>query len=107
MKIPSEKRTRSYELTCLVQTEYTQSELDEIKSKLQETIKKNGGKIKETENWGKKELAYTIKKEGKQYNEAVYLHFVFKADANQAADIKQAMNIVDEVIRYLLVKKED
>jgi ribosomal protein S6 len=52
-------------------------------------------------------LAYTIKKEGKQYNEAVYLHFVFEATADQATNIKQAMNIVDEVIRYLLVKQED
>ncbi len=107
MKIPAKDKSRTYELTCLVPAEYTKSELDDIKSNLQKVIEKNGGETKETEEWGKKELAYTIKKEGKHHDEALYLHFIIEADADQASSIKEAMNIQDEVIRYLLIKQEE
>lgn len=107
MKIPPKDTNRTYELTCLIASEYTQSELDDIKSKLQKTIEKNKGKVQEIDEWGKKELAYTIKKEGKKYDEAFFLHFVLEADAEQASLIKESMNIEDEIIRYLLVRQED
>ena len=107
MKIVQETITRLYELTCLVTTEFTQAELDIIKQKISDVITKNGGEVKKVEEWGKKELAYTIRKEGKQYHEANYLHFVFEADAAQVTQTKETMNITNEVIRYLLVKSED
>ncbi len=107
MKIPPKDTNRTYELTCLITSEYTKAELDDIKSKLQKTIEKNKGKVQEIDEWGKKELAYTIKKEGKSYDEAFFLHFVLEVDAEQATSIKEAMNIEDEVIRYLLVRREE
>ena len=107
MKIVQETIIRLYELTCLVATEYTQAELDTIKQKISDVITKNGGEVKKVEEWGKKEMAYTIRKEGKQYREANYLHFAFEADTTQVTKIKETMNIVDEVVRYLLVRSED
>ena len=107
MKIDQETITRLYELTCLVATEYTQAELDKIKQKISDVVTKNGGEVKEVEDWGKKEMAYTIRKEGKQYREARYLHFVFESDATQVTQTKEAMNITDEIIRYLLIKSEE
>ncbi len=54
MKIAQETITRLYELTCLVATEYTQAELDKINQKLSDVVTKNGGEVKEVEDWGKK-----------------------------------------------------
>lgn len=103
MNIPEEKRVRIYELTCLVPAEHTQEELEAIKTKLASVIENAQGKIKETEEWGKRELAYVIKTAGKKHLEANYLHFVFEAEADQANAIRDTLNITDEVIRHLLV----
>ncbi len=106
MKIPEEKRIRTYELTCLVPAEYAQKELDEIKARLGQIIEKAEGEIKETEDWGKKKMAYTIRLEGKSYQEAHYLHFVFEAEADQANAVRDVINITEEVIRHLLVVQD-
>lgn len=106
MNIPEEKRVRAYELTCLVPAEYTQEELDKIKTKLSKIVENAKGEVKEVEEWGKKELAYTIKEAGKSYQEANYLHFVFEAEAEHANAVRDVINITDEVIRHLLVVQE-
>jgi small subunit ribosomal protein S6 len=103
MKIAEEKRIRTYELTCLADAEYSQDELTELKKKVTQVITKAQGKVTREEDWGKKEMAYMIKKAGKRYSQAHYFHLVFEAEAKQATVIKEAMNIVEDVIRYLLV----
>ncbi len=107
MKIPSEKKQGTYELTCLIPAEYTKSELEDLQAKIEELIVKNDGEVEEIEDWGKKDLAYTIKKEGKNYDEAVYLHFIFESETKSVDQIKKAINLVEEIIRYLIVKQDN
>jgi len=107
MKIPRETEIRNYELTCLVDPELSKAELEAVNNSIQKIITKSKGKIVETEDWGKKELAYVIRQTGKRYTEAQYLHFVFKATPKQSIQVKEAINIAEPVIRYLLVKQED
>ncbi len=106
MKIPEEKRIRIYELTCLVSVEHTKEELDSIKEVVSNVITNSSGKIKEIEEWGKKDLAYTIKTGGKSFDQALYFHFVFEAEADNATAIKDNINITENIIRYLLVVRE-
>lgn len=106
MKIPAETRNRSYELTCLVSPDYTQEELAKVNESITQVITNHGGEITETQDWGKRELAYTLKKAGKKYDQACYLHFQFKAEASQATVIKETINITEQVIRFLLVNQE-
>ncbi len=106
MKIPPKVSNRSYELTCLLNPDYSQDELKEVSEIIQEVIADNGGEVQETEEWGKKDLAYKIKNEGRKYQQAHYLHFIFEAAASQATDIKEAVNMNENIIRYLLVQQE-
>ncbi|HQM16172.1 MAG TPA: 30S ribosomal protein S6 [Candidatus Woesebacteria bacterium] len=106
MKIPADIRNRQYELTCLVGPDYTQDELTQVKESLVKVISSHGGEVKDTQDWGKRELAYSIKKAGKKYSQAHYLHFQFEADASQATNIKETINITEQVIRFLLVNQE-
>lgn len=99
--------TRSYELTCLIPKGYTKSELDEIKQEIEGFIKKNDGKIEEAEDWGKKEMAYTIKRDGKDHNEAYYLHWVFTSQPSNIEPIRQQLKLYETVLRELLVVAEE
>lgn len=106
MEILQEKEIRVYELTFLVPPTYTKSELEAILESVEKAVVKKGGEVKNKDEWGKKELAYSIKKEGKAYDEAIYYHWKLEMEPEQANELKKELNLIDEVIRYLVVARE-
>lgn len=104
--IPADKIERQYELTCLIPAGFTKSELDEIIKKIESALDKHQAKVDDHQDWGKKELAYTIKREGKAHTEAYYHYWEFTAQPEAIEPIKNEMKLMDEVLRQLLVLAE-
>lgn len=75
-------------------------------SKAEERVTKifadNGGKVVETDNWGKRKLAYNIK--GNEH--AVYVFYTVEMSGEGVAKIEQTLNITDEVIRFLITRPD-
>jgi len=92
---------KEYELTVLVHPDL-EADLDKALDKVRSLIKDNGGEIIKEDNWGKKRLAYTIKRE----DFAVYVYFEVKLPADAPLKISNTLNITDEILRYLLVKAD-
>jgi small subunit ribosomal protein S6 len=65
-------------------------------------ITSNGGKIAATDNWGKRKLAYPIKKQ----EHAVYVFYTVDMPGEGVQKVESTLNITDEVIRYLIVKPD-
>lgn len=93
---------KEYELTVLVHPDL-EADLDKALDKVRALITDNGGEIIKEDNWGKKKLAYQIKKQ----DFAVYVYFEAKLPSDAPLKISNVLNITDEVIRYLLVKTDD
>ena len=93
---------KQYELTFLVHPDLEMN-LDTVVSKVKELVAANGGKVTKETNEGKKKLAYTIK--GQDY--AVYYYMELDLPAEAPAKISSTLNIVDEVLRYLLVTVDE
>ena len=91
-----------YELTVLIHPDL-EANLDAALDKVRALIKYNGGEITKEDNWGKKKLAYTIRRE----DFAVYVYFEVKLPSNAPLKISNVLNITDEVLRYLLVKTDE
>ena len=91
-----------YELTVLIHPDL-ESTLDSALDKVRGLITTNGGEITKEDNWGKKKLAYTIKRE----DFAIYVCFEVKLPAPALLKISNTLNITDEVLRYLLVKTDE
>ena len=89
---------REYELTVLLHPDL-EIDLEAPLKKVRAIITDNGGKIISEDNWGKKRLAYRIKKE----DFGVYIYFELELPAAANAKISNILNITDEVMRYLLV----
>ena len=102
IKIP----LREYELTYLVGTGYTTAEINSLNDEIVTMIGKSGGEISETADWGKKKLAYTIKKDGKLYTEAIYTHLLIKMPGDKLNDFSRGLDLKKPVIRSLLVLKK-
>lgn len=90
-----------YELTVLLHPDL-EIDLEKPLAKVEKIITDNGGKIATTDNWGKKRLAYAIKKQ----DFAVYVLFEVAVAPANASKIQGLLNITDEVLRYLMVEKD-
>ena len=60
------------------------------------------GKVGKVVDWGEIELAYPIKKS----TAGVFLHFHLELDAQAVKTIADKLKLEEDIIRYLLVKKE-
>lgn len=66
-------------------------------------ITRFGGTVTGTDDWGKKRLAYEIRK----MNEGYYTIIRFDAPLDAPAQIEANIRIMEQVIRFLIVKQED
>ena len=93
---------KTYELTVLVHPDLEMN-LEPATNKVKALLEENGGKISKESNEGKKRLAYLIK--GQDF--AVYYYYEVELPAQAPAKISNTLNITDEVIRYLLVARDE
>jgi len=75
-------------------------DLEKATSKIEKIIAGVGGKITNTDNWGKRKLAYPIKKQ----DHGIYVFYTVEAPADSPQKLEQQLNITDEVIRFLVTK---
>lgn len=77
-------------------------DLDKATSKIESIITAGGGKITNTDNWGKRKLAYTIKKQ----DFAIYIFYTAELPGESVQKINATLNITDEVLRFLITKPD-
>lgn len=89
---------KPYELTVLIHPDL-EIDLEKPLKKVRDLIAANKGEIKKEDNWGKRRLAYRIKKE----DFAVYVYFELELPGEAVHVIDNNLNITDEVLRHLIV----
>jgi small subunit ribosomal protein S6 len=75
-------------------------DLDKAATKVTKLFTNNGGKVVNTDNWGKRKLAYAINKN----DYAVYVFYTVELPPEAVQKIEAALNITDEVIRFLITR---
>ena len=96
------KSMNKYELALVVSAKLEDEARDAVVEKAKGYITRYNGVITEVEEWGKKKLAYEIQK----MHEGFYYFIQFEADSQCPAEIERHVRIMDNVLRYLVVKKE-
>ena len=66
-------------------------------------IRKDGGLVDKVDIWGRRRLAYTIKKR----NEATYHNFLFRAEAKAVAEVQRKMRLSESILRFLTVRVDE
>ena len=66
-------------------------------------LKKNGAQVKKIEPWGKRHLAYPVKKQ----NDGYYVLVNFDAEPDTIKEIDRVMKIRDEILKHLIVKIDE
>ena len=91
-----------YELAVVVSAKIEDDERAQVIEKVKALIERFGGQISDVDEWGKKKLAYEIQK----MHEGFYYFIQFEADAQCPAEVERHVRIMDNVLRYLVVRKD-
>lgn len=93
--------TSQYEIAVIYHPDL---EVDSSKAeeKVAKIITDNGGTITATDNWGKRKLMYTIKKQ----DHGIYVIYTVEMPGEGVKKAESTLNITDEVIRYMITKPD-
>ena len=92
-----------YELALVVSAKIEDDARTATVEKAKEYITRAGGTVTEVEEWGKKKLAYDIQK----MSEGFFYFIQFDAETNVPALVEQDVRIMDNVLRFLCVRKDE
>ncbi|MBR2950321.1 MAG: 30S ribosomal protein S6 [Lachnospiraceae bacterium] len=92
-----------YELAVVVSARIEDEERAAAVGKCKALIERFGGTITNVDEWGKKRLAYEIQK----MKEGFYYFIAFEAETSAPAEIERRIRIMDNVLRYLIVKQDE
>ncbi len=91
-----------YESIFIINANLTDEETSNVVKKMQDVVTKQGGEMLKFEDWGKKKLAYEIKKQKRGH----YAFFQFKAAPAAVSELERTYKLTDSVIKFLTVKLE-
>ena len=92
-----------YEITVILSAKLEEEQRNENLEKIKAYITRFGGTVGEVEDWGKKKLAYDIQHQSEGY----YYLINFEGTADTPNELEANVRIMEPVLRYLVVKKED
>jgi len=90
-----------YEIAVLYHPDL-EVDLTKAEERVTKIFTANGGKVTATDNWGKRKLAYPIKKQ----EHAVYVFYTVDLPGESVKKVESTLNITDEVVRYLIVRPD-
>ncbi|WP_031514310.1 30S ribosomal protein S6 [Desulfofalx alkaliphila] len=94
---------RSYEVMFIIRPDLEEEATEAVVEKVTGLIEKQGGETVKVDKWGKRRLAYEINKLREGYYVVVY----FKGTAQVADEMDRVLKITDEVIRHMIIRKEE
>jgi len=94
---------RQYETIYILRADATTEQIHDINLRVRRVIESSNGKLIRVDNWGKRKLAYEIKKQLK----GIYLYWLYLGESLLVAEIERNLRMLDLVIRYYTVKVEE
>ncbi len=93
---------RNYELAFIADPDLDENSLTALEEKVKGWIESAGGSVVKVDRWGKRRLAYTIKKR----HDGHYV-FVQAAMPNEAgAVVERNLRLTEQVLRFMITLQE-
>ena len=94
---------RTYEVVFVAAPTISTEELDAFIAHVQGVVEGKNGKILKVDNWGKRSLAYKIKK----FRDAYYVVLTIEGDGAAIAELERRFRVTDYIIRFLSVRIDE
>jgi small subunit ribosomal protein S6 len=95
---------RVYEILFIVDPNLGEAEVDALAEQVQGFVEKEGGRVQKVEKWGKKRLAYEVKRQ----REAYYVLVVAQGGKDSLVpEVERRIKVTDGIIRFLTVRVDE
>lgn len=92
---------RHYETGVIIAPNLSDEEIDQQIRQMTELIASMKGHVLREERWGKRKLAYPIKK----FTDGYYLFLDYEAEPEVPAELERRFRQSDQILRYMTVRK--
>lgn len=92
-----------YELVFIVQPEMEEEPRNALVAKVTQTISDLKGTVEKVDPWGKRRLAYPIKK----HREGFYVLVQMDMPPSAVRPLERAIKLMEDIIRYLIVRRNE
>jgi small subunit ribosomal protein S6 len=89
---------RNYELVCIVQPELDETAFKGVVERVSSWITEAGGNVDKVDIWGRRRLAYQIRKQ----REGQYVLLNLTLDPKAASELERNIRYLEPVLRHML-----
>ncbi len=94
---------RDYELVLLLRPDTDDEGIDRALERVTGFVTSHGGEVAEIDRWGRRKLAYPIER----HLEGHYIVTQLKLEPTDTRELEGAISLTEEVMRHLLVRKDE
>jgi small subunit ribosomal protein S6 len=92
-----------YELVVVMTPDIAEEDVPAAIERVTAAVTSRGGEIAEVAPWGRRKLAYPISR----HNEGNYVVTQIRLDPARAHELESGFAISDDVLRHLLIRKDE
>lgn len=89
---------KSYDLVYAVRPDLEPDMLKALVERVTQRIIDQGGAVEAVDQWGKRRMSFTTKRN----REGLFVHIRFSVDPAKVAEIRRAVNLMEELLRVIL-----
>ena len=89
---------RNYELVCIVQPDLDETAFNEAVDRIKSWVTDSGGKVSKVDVWGKRKLAYLIRKQ----REGQYVLLNVSLPSEATTDLERNIRFLEPVMQHML-----
>jgi small subunit ribosomal protein S6 len=94
---------RKYEIMYIIRPNIDDEAKKAVVERFNNILTENGAEITNVKEWGKRRLAYEIKK----YRDGIYMIVNVVAEPKAVQEFDRLAKINDDIIRHIVVKEEE
>lgn len=94
---------RPYQSVLILKPDFDEPQIDESLVKITGLIESHGGAVLKVDKWGKKRLAYKVKKNRFGY----YLNIYHTCENEQLSSLEAKYKLYDAIIKFMVLRLDD
>jgi small subunit ribosomal protein S6 len=108
VKLESQKEektlaNRTYEVMYIAAPTTADDDIVKLNDAISKLVEKEGGEVVKTDDWGRRKLAYPIKK----HTEGYYVLLEIEGSGQEIAELERRFRVNDLIMRYMTVRVDE
>jgi small subunit ribosomal protein S6 len=99
-RAPTRIRSREYETIYILRADIDADSAERVQARVNDAVERERGKLVKVETWGRRKLAYPLKK----HRRGVYVYLRYVGSGGLVAEVERNLKLQDAVVKYMTVQ---